>query len=216
MVSKRNRRDQIVAASGCRIVPTYDRSELIKRAIAHAAREADRRKHRRRARLHCFSLARALRAGGDHHAAHRRSSSRSSRCGGSASDSNIMSLGGIAIAIGAMVDSAIIMVENAHKALEHFREEHGREPNNGERCEVIIAAAKSVGRPLFLRAAGHHGQFHSGVLAHRAGRPARSNRSRSQRHFRCSSPRCSAITLVPVLMAAVDPRQNHARDARIR
>ena len=42
--------------------------------------------------------------------------------------SNIMSLGGIAIAIGAMVDSAIIMVENAHKFLEHFREEKGREP----------------------------------------------------------------------------------------
>src|SRR5207237_3511734 len=37
--------------------------------------------------------------------------------------SNIMSLGGIAIAIGAMVDSAIIMIENAHKALEHFRDE---------------------------------------------------------------------------------------------
>src|SRR5256885_2218499 len=37
--------------------------------------------------------------------------------------SNIMSLGGIAIAIGAMIDSAIIMIENAHKALEHFREE---------------------------------------------------------------------------------------------
>src|ERR1700682_4871241 len=41
--------------------------------------------------------------------------------------SNIMSLGGIAIAIGAMVDSAIIMIENAHKALEQFREDHGRE-----------------------------------------------------------------------------------------
>ncbi len=64
--------------------------------------------------------------------------------------SNIMSLGGIAIAIGAMVDSAIIMVENAHKALEHFRDENGREPANAERVEVIIAAAKSVGRPLFF------------------------------------------------------------------
>jgi Cu(I)/Ag(I) efflux system membrane protein CusA/SilA len=64
--------------------------------------------------------------------------------------SNIMSLGGIAIAIGAMVDSAIIMVENAHKFLEHFREEKGREPAKAERIEVIIAAARSVGRPLFF------------------------------------------------------------------
>ncbi len=64
--------------------------------------------------------------------------------------SNIMSLGGIAIAIGAMVDSAIIMVENAHKFLEHFREEHGREPDGQERVATIIAAAKSVGRPLFF------------------------------------------------------------------
>src|SRR5205809_1292037 len=64
--------------------------------------------------------------------------------------SNIMSLGGIAIAIGAMVDSAIIMIENAHKALEHFRDEHGREPNNVERARVIIAAAKGVGRALFF------------------------------------------------------------------
>ena len=64
--------------------------------------------------------------------------------------SNIMSLGGIAIAIGAMVDAAIIMVENAHKALEHFREEHGREPDKAERLNVIIAAAQTVGRPLFF------------------------------------------------------------------
>src|SRR5467141_3728396 len=64
--------------------------------------------------------------------------------------SNIMSLGGIAIAIGAMIDAAIIMVENAHNSLEHFREKHGREPDNGERIEVIIAAAKTVGRPLFF------------------------------------------------------------------
>jgi copper/silver efflux system protein len=49
-----------------------------------------------------------------------------------------------------MVDSAIVMVENAHKFLEHFREEKGRAPTNAERIEVIIAAAKSVGRPLFF------------------------------------------------------------------
>src|SRR5438046_9408327 len=61
-----------------------------------------------------------------------------------------MSLGGIAIAIGAMVDSAIIMIENAHKALEQFREKHGREPDNRERFAVIVEAAKSVGRSLFF------------------------------------------------------------------
>src|SRR5438477_656558 len=64
--------------------------------------------------------------------------------------SNIMSLGGIAIAIGAMVDSAIVMIENAHKQLEHFRETHKREPNNIERVQVIIAGAKGVGRALFF------------------------------------------------------------------
>jgi len=64
--------------------------------------------------------------------------------------SNIMSLGGIAIAIGAMVDAAIIMVENAHKGLERFHEEHRREPEPAERFEVIVAAARAVGRPLFF------------------------------------------------------------------
>jgi Cu(I)/Ag(I) efflux system membrane protein CusA/SilA len=56
--------------------------------------------------------------------------------------SNIMSLGGIAIAIGAMVDAAIVMVENAHKRLEHA-------PAGADRREVIIQAAKEVGKPLF-------------------------------------------------------------------
>ncbi|HEY3755704.1 MAG TPA: CusA/CzcA family heavy metal efflux RND transporter [Opitutaceae bacterium] len=64
--------------------------------------------------------------------------------------SNIMSLGGIAIAVGAMVDAAIIMIENAHKQLEQFRQEQGRDPSGAERTEVIIAAARSVGRPLFF------------------------------------------------------------------
>jgi len=60
--------------------------------------------------------------------------------------SNIMSLGGIAIAIGAMVDAAIIMVENAHKRLEHW-DDSGRP---GSRTEVLIDAAKEVGKPLFF------------------------------------------------------------------
>lgn len=60
--------------------------------------------------------------------------------------SNIMSLSGIAIAIGAMVDASIIMVENAHKKLEEW-EEQGRP---GNRVEVIIEAAKEVGPSLFF------------------------------------------------------------------
>lgn len=60
--------------------------------------------------------------------------------------SNIMSLGGIAIAIGAMVDASIVMIENAHKHLEKWNEE-GRP---GRRSEVLIAAAKEVGRPIFF------------------------------------------------------------------
>ena len=60
--------------------------------------------------------------------------------------SNIMSLGGIAIAIGAMVDGAIVMIENAHKRLEKW-EEGGRQ---GNRDSIIIEAAKEVGKPLFF------------------------------------------------------------------
>ena len=59
--------------------------------------------------------------------------------------SNIMSLGGIAIAIGAMVDATIAMVENAHKYLQ------GKENiSNNERIEIIIKSAKQVGRPIFF------------------------------------------------------------------
>ncbi|MGE0270247.1 MAG: efflux RND transporter permease subunit [Alphaproteobacteria bacterium] len=57
--------------------------------------------------------------------------------------SNIMSLGGIAIALGAMVDAAIVMIENAHKRLE-------RAPPGKPRHEVVIEAAQEVGPALFF------------------------------------------------------------------
>src|ERR1700737_220549 len=63
--------------------------------------------------------------------------------------SNIMSLGGIAIAIGAMIDAASIMVETRKKPQEHFREENGHDARGRERVDVILSAAKSVGRPIF-------------------------------------------------------------------
>jgi copper/silver efflux system protein len=56
---------------------------------------------------------------------------------------NIMSLGGIAISIGVLVDAAIIMVENAHK---HYEESQGKKPH----LEIILAAAQEVGPTLFF------------------------------------------------------------------
>ncbi|MBM3215366.1 CusA/CzcA family heavy metal efflux RND transporter [Candidatus Poribacteria bacterium] len=61
-------------------------------------------------------------------------------------NANIMSLGGIAVAIGEMVDAAIVMVENVHKTLEHDRAE-GRERN---RWEVVSESSKQVGPSLFF------------------------------------------------------------------
>jgi Cu(I)/Ag(I) efflux system membrane protein CusA/SilA len=134
---------------GVRIVPTYDRSELIKNAI-HTLREKLIEEsivvalvcivflwHVRSALVAIITLPIAIVL----------SFLPMMWLG---LTSNIMSLGGIAIAIGAMVDAAIIMVENAHKALEHFRDEHGRDPNRAEHVRVIIDAAKTVGRPLFF------------------------------------------------------------------
>ena len=134
---------------GVRIVPVYDRSDLIKRAIATLREKLIEESivvalvcivflwHVRSALVAIITLPIAILL-----------SFLPMHWLGLTS--NIMSLGGIAIAIGAMVDAAIIMVENAHKALEHFRDEHKREPDGRERVEVIIDAAKTVGRPLFF------------------------------------------------------------------
>jgi Cu(I)/Ag(I) efflux system membrane protein CusA/SilA len=65
-------------------------------------------------------------------------------------NANIMSLGGIAITIGTMVDGAIVMVENAHSRLAEARSKIGRELNNEERWEVIGDSSREVGPALFF------------------------------------------------------------------
>ena len=66
-------------------------------------------------------------------------------------NANIMSLGGIAIAIGAMVDAAVVMIENAHKHLERWKHEHpGLVPQGDAHWRVIGDAAAEVGPALFF------------------------------------------------------------------
>ncbi|MBK1619832.1 CusA/CzcA family heavy metal efflux RND transporter [Lamprobacter modestohalophilus] len=65
-------------------------------------------------------------------------------------NANIMSLGGIAIAIGAMVDAAIVMIENAHKHLERYEAEHGERPRGEQHWQVIGEASGEVGPALFF------------------------------------------------------------------
>ena len=65
---------------------------------------------------------------------------------------NLMSLGGIAIAIGAMVDAAVVMIENTHKHVEAWRDAHPdqREPDARERWELVGDAVSEVGPALFF------------------------------------------------------------------
>ncbi len=65
-------------------------------------------------------------------------------------NANIMSLGGLAIAIGVMVDAAVVMVENAHKHLERGYRRVGRELTASERFSAILDAAREVGPSLFF------------------------------------------------------------------
>jgi copper/silver efflux system protein len=128
------------------IIPTYDRSSLIERAIANLRDKLLEEIlivalvcalflfHARSAFVAVFTLPTAIlmaffvmRVQG--------------------LNANIMSLGGIAIAIGAMVDAAIIMIENAHKHIEaeNLKQPQARLPH----WEVISRASKEVGPPLF-------------------------------------------------------------------
>ncbi|MCS3429970.1 Cu(I)/Ag(I) efflux system membrane protein CusA/SilA [Klebsiella sp. BIGb0407] len=66
-------------------------------------------------------------------------------------NANIMSLGGIAIAVGAMVDAAVVMIENAHKRLEEWNHNHPNEKlDNPGRWKIITDASVEVGPALFI------------------------------------------------------------------
>jgi Cu(I)/Ag(I) efflux system membrane protein CusA/SilA len=126
-------------------------------------------------------------------------------------NANIMSLGGIAIAIGVMVDSAIIMVENAHKHLdrEEERVHAGEEPR--PRREVIIEAGKEVGPTLFFSlliiTVSFLPVFVLGGESGRLFRPLAFTKT-----FSMASAAVLSITIIPVLMfyfitARVLPKQ---------
>ncbi|HKP95310.1 MAG TPA: CusA/CzcA family heavy metal efflux RND transporter [Fibrobacteria bacterium] len=129
-----------------RIVPTYDRSALIGRAVENlswklleemlivAAVCALFLMHLRSALVAVFTLPTAVLA-----------AFAIMRVQGISA--NIMSLGGIAIAVGAMVDGAIILIENAHRHLE--REAARPEAERRPHAETILAAAREVGPALF-------------------------------------------------------------------
>jgi len=112
--------------------------------------------------------------------------------------SNIMSLGGIAIAIGAMVDATIVMIENSHKSIHKIIDEKGNITNE-ERIEAIIASSKLVGRPIFFALAlvvasfvpifalsGQEGQLFTPLAFTKT--------------FAMSAGALLSVTLVPVLM----------------
>ena len=142
MPSRASRRSQKSLPGGAEIVPVYDRSKLIDAAIETLKSTLIEESivvalvtivfllHVRSALvaiimlpvgiLMAFAAMKALGLG-----------------------SNIMSLGGIAIAIGAMIDAAIVMIENAHKHLE-------RAPPGKPRVEILIEAASEVGPALFF------------------------------------------------------------------
>jgi Cu(I)/Ag(I) efflux system membrane protein CusA/SilA len=64
-------------------------------------------------------------------------------------NANIMSLGGISIAIGAVIDGSIVMIENTHKHIEAFKIKMNREPDNKERWGLVSDSSKEVGGAIF-------------------------------------------------------------------
>ena len=134
---------------GVEIVPTYDRSGLIKRAVSNLGQKLIEEFvvvalvcllflfHMRSAFVAIVSLPLGILAA-------------FTVMYYQGVNANIMSLGGIAIAIGAMVDAAVVMIENAHKHIEAWHHEHQDQKLAGdEQWRVIGEAAAQVGPALF-------------------------------------------------------------------
>ncbi len=144
---------QILKASlppGVEVVTTYDRSQLIDRAVSNLSRKLIEEFiivalvcglflwHARSALVAILTLPLGVLAA-------------FLLMHAQGVNANIMSLGGIAIAIGAMVDGAIVMIENAHKHIERWEHDHPGQKLAGEtRWTVITEAAAEVGPALFL------------------------------------------------------------------
>ncbi len=134
--------------AGVEIVPVYDRSELIRDAVRNLATKLGEEFlvvalvcalflwHLRSALVAVITLPLGILA-----------AFMVMRYQGMSA--NLLSLGGIAIAIGAMVDAAVVMIENAHKHLEHFNDAHGRDAVGEERWTLMGEAASEVGPALF-------------------------------------------------------------------
>jgi Cu(I)/Ag(I) efflux system membrane protein CusA/SilA len=136
--------------AGVEIVPTYDRSELIHRSVATLRDRLIEEfivvalvcvlflSHLRSAFVAVVSLPLGILAA-------------FTVMNWQGLNANIMSLGGIAIAIGAMVDAAVVMIENAHKHLEAWNHQNpDRRPTGIEQARVIAEAAAEVGPALFF------------------------------------------------------------------
>jgi len=108
-------------------------------------------------------------------------------------NSNIMSLGGIAIAIGAMVDAAIVMIENLHK---HLERDSGRLP----RFDILLNACRDVGPPLFFSLAVITVSFLP-VFALEAQEGRLFHPLAYTKTFSMAGAALLSVTLVPVLMS---------------
>ena len=137
-------------------------------------------------------------------------------------NANIMSLGGIAIAVGAMVDAAVVMIENAHKRIEAWHHGHpGEELGGAARWLVIGDAASEVGPALFF----------SLLIITLSFVPVFTLQAQEGRLFsplaytKCyamAAAACLAVTLIPVLMGYLvrgripDERSNPVNRALVR